>query len=125
MRHRSFILVATLLRGTARDLGCAGLRTVTVAIARRQRARRHGRRRAPARCRWLKKNGRLGRPASCHRPRFVRVRGAAAWRLKLRRRLPRGTYVARGRALDRAGNREWKLRKRGRSGRNVVTFRVR
>jgi hypothetical protein len=91
---------------------------VAVAIARRQPGKRR-------RCRFLKQNGRLGRPVSCARPRYVRARGTAHWRLRIRARLPRGTYSAQSMGVDAAGNRETGRRARGRRSRNFVTFKVR
>ena len=107
------------LRGRAHDQGCATLKRVGVAVARR--VKRHGQKR----CRWLGKRGRFGRPARCDRPRWLGVRGAARWELTLRRPLPVGSYVARSRAVDRAGNRELRVRRHGRGGPNEVRFRVR
>ncbi|MEA2368868.1 MAG: hypothetical protein QOH38_1586, partial [Thermoleophilaceae bacterium] len=89
------------LRGTARDRGCAGLARVAVAVARRKHHR----------CRYLKRNGRLGKRRSCARPRFVVARGRRTWRLRTRHRLPRGRYTVRTRAADRAGHRERRLRR--------------
>jgi hypothetical protein len=72
------------------------------------------------RCRYLHRNGRLGRVSSCHRGQYMRARGAARWRIKIRARLRRGRYEIRARARDRAGNRE-----RGRTRANSKKFRVR
>ena len=113
-----------LVRGTAVDLGCGSVKRVVVWIARARPSRGHGRDRR-RRCRFLKRNGRLGRPVSCKRPRWIRARGTAHWRLRMRVRLPRGRYTARSRGYDRAGNGEVELRKRGRRNRNFVAFRVR
>jgi len=109
-----------ILRGSARDRGCATLRKVAVAVARRVRAR-NGR----IRCRWVGSRGRLGRPARCDRPRWVAVHGLRSWRIKLRRPLPAGSYVVRSRAVDRRGNVERAVRKRGPAGANAFSFRVR
>jgi len=82
-----------LLRGTARDVGC-GLDRVTISVQRKSgkvfktlfrkspllRKLRHGRRH------WLP------------------VRGTAHWSFRLSKRLPRGTYLVRTRAIDFAGN---------------------
>ena len=108
------------LRGTAHDRGCAKLRKVSVAVARR--ARVHGR----ASCRWMGPKGGLGRPVRCDRPRWIAVRGLGSWRLKLPRPLRAGAYLARSRAVDRAGNFERILRTaRSPGGGNAVSFRVR
>jgi hypothetical protein len=105
------------LRGSARDRGCGGVARVTVAVAHRERGRGN-------RCRYLRPNGRLGRVTSCLRPIYVPARGGRSWRFKLRRTLPRGTYVVRSRAIDRTGNVEIKQRLRGKR-RNLVKLRVR
>lgn len=109
-----------VMRGTALDLGCGSVRRVAVAIGRRQPGSRR-------KCRFLKRNGRLGRTVRCRRPRYLPARGAARWRLRVRLRagLPRGRYTVQTRATDAAGNREWKLRRRGRRSRNALTLRVR
>jgi hypothetical protein len=98
-------------RGRARDRGCRHrVRSVRIAVARYV----HGR----DRCRYLRRNGRLGRPASCHRGQYLRARGAARWRFNISGRLPPGRYEIRAR--DRAGNRE-----RGRTSANSHRFRIR
>ena len=107
------------LQGKARDRGCAKLRKVKVAVARRVKL--HGR----IRCRWLGSKGRFGRRSRCDRPHWLDARGAAAWRLRLRRPLARGSYLVRSRATDRAGNRERKTRLRGAGRPNTLRFRVR
>jgi Calx-beta domain len=92
------------LRGTARDRGCAGLRRVVVSVALRKRHHRL--------CRFLKRNGRLTkRRKSCRHPRWITVRGKRSWRLRTRHRLPRGHYSIRVQGIDRASNRELKLRR--------------
>src|SRR5205823_2076527 len=107
-----------LARGTALDINCDALKRIAVAISRHQAGRR-------GRCRFLKPNGRLGQVVSCRHPRYVRTRGTARWRLRLRARLPRGTYSAQSMGVDAAGNGETKRRKRGRRSRNFVTFKMR
>jgi photosystem II stability/assembly factor-like uncharacterized protein len=68
---------------------------------------------AKHRCRYLKRNGRLSRPRSCRRLRFLRARVTYSrsshtnrWRLKKRARLPRGLYRFKVRSTDRHGVRE-------------------
>jgi Calx-beta domain-containing protein len=84
------------IRGTARDRGCAGLARVSIAVALHTHHR----------CRFLKRNGRLGRRLRCRRIQWLRARGTSRWRLLPSRRLPRGRYTIRTRARDRAGNAE-------------------
>jgi hypothetical protein len=100
-------------RGRARDRGCRHrVRSVRIAVARYVPGR--------DRCRYLRRDGRLGRASSCHRGKYLRARGARRWRLKVRARLPAGRYEIRARARDRAGNRE-----RGRTRANSRKFRIR
>jgi hypothetical protein len=107
---------AIAARGRARDLACkhrrGRVRSVRIAIARY----------VPGhdRCRYLRRNGRLGRASSCHRGRYLRARGGGRWRIRIRGRLPAGRYEIRARARDAAGNRE-----RGRTHANSRRFRVR
>jgi hypothetical protein len=102
--------------GRASDRGCGGLARVRVAVAR---PRGHGR------CRFLRRSGRLSHGRSCRRPLWLRAHGLAHWRLRAKRRLPRGTYSVQTRAIDRAGNRELKRRTRPNRGRNYAIFRLR
>jgi hypothetical protein len=88
------------LRGVARDRGCSHLRRVQVSIV----LHRHHR------CRYVKKNGRLGKRRRCRRARWVTVHGRRSWHFRTRR-LPKGRYTIRTRAVDRAGNVERKGRK--------------
>jgi hypothetical protein len=97
-----------VLRGVARDIGC-GVDRVTISVARK----RHGL------CRHLTPRRRLThRRVSCAHRRWLPVRGSSRWSFRLPRRLHRGTYVVRTRAIDFAGNverthkRRLKLRRR-------------
>jgi hypothetical protein len=110
VRRSRFGIVA---RGRARDRGCRHrVRSVRIALARYV----HGH----DRCRYLRRNGRLGRRSSCHRGQYLRARGARRWRIRIRAQLPAGRYEIRARARDRAGNRE-----RGRTRANSRKFRIR
>ena len=81
--------------GRAGDAGCAGLRSVRVAVARRARGR----------CRFASPAGRLGRARRCGSPRrYLRTTGGAAWKLSLGRALKPGRYVIWARAVDGSGN---------------------
>jgi hypothetical protein len=103
----------SVARGRARDLGCRHrVRSVRIAVARYVQGH--------DRCRYLRSNGRLGGRASCHRGQYLRARGTARWRFKIRGSLPPGRYEIRARARDRAGNRE-----RGRTRANSRKFRIR
>jgi hypothetical protein len=88
------------LRGIARDRGCSHLRRVQVSIALHKHHR----------CRFVKKNGRLGKRRRCRRARWVTVQGRRNWHLRTRRLRP-GRYTIRTRAIDRAGNKERKRRR--------------
>jgi hypothetical protein len=68
---------------------------VAVAIARRS---------ADGRCRFVAASGRLGKPRSCSRRRYLRAHGTRRWSVRLAHRLARGRYVAWVRARDAAGN---------------------
>ena len=69
-----------------------------------------GARTAAPRCRWLTAKGRLKtRPPSqgrCVNGQFVSARGKTRWRLRLRRRLPRGSYTVYSRAISADGGAE-------------------
>jgi hypothetical protein len=53
----------------------------------------------------LKKNKRLARRAMrCSKHRWLPVRGTTHWSFRLPKRLPKGRYVIRTRAIDFAGN---------------------
>jgi len=82
-----------VLRGTARDTGC-GLNSVAIAVARKQGSK----------CRPLKRNKRLARPMRCSVHRWLPVRGTTHWSFRLPKRLPKGRYVIKTRAIDFAGN---------------------
>jgi CSLREA domain-containing protein len=74
------------------------------------------------RCLRLAKNGKLkkGKPnkrGRCKPAKFLRAKGTAKWSFKLKRRLPRGSYVLYSRAVDRAGKSETKFSKRDRNRR--------
>jgi hypothetical protein len=93
-----------VLRGTASDRGCSAtpatrrrpgaIRRVSVAVARRQGSR----------CRFLSRNGTLGRVRSCRSRAYLTARGTRRWRLELRGRFGAGTYEVTVRARDAAGN---------------------
>jgi hypothetical protein len=85
-----------LLRGTASDKGCAGsnVALVSVSIARKQGSH----------CQYLSKKAKLSRATTCKRPRWMSATGTKAWRVRLPRRLPRGSYQVLTRAVDSAGN---------------------
>jgi hypothetical protein len=59
------------------------------------------------RCRFLQKNGRLGKTTSCkRRPRLFTARGTTRWRFRVRGPLPAGRYLALVVAKDNLGNTE-------------------
>jgi hypothetical protein len=81
------------LRGSAGDKGC-GVAMVTVSILRV-----HGKG-----CQPITRSGRFGHTGRCTAGRYVLASGTANWRLALPKKLPKGTYVVRVRAIDFAGN---------------------
>ncbi len=94
------------LRGNASDHGCSAaatttkrpgaLRKVSVAIARR----------AAGKCRFVSKQGTLGRARGCTPPAYLTAKGTRRWSLELRGTFPKGSYQVSLRALDATGNRE-------------------
>ena len=82
-----------ILRGTARDVGC-GVAMVTVSVARQ-----HGKS-----CQYLTTKRRLSRPTKCGDGHWLVAAGTGRWHIALPKRLPRGTYLVRTRAIDFAGN---------------------
>ncbi len=81
-----------LLRGAARDIGC-GVDRVAISVQRK-----HGRA-----VQTLVAKGRLRKLGHGRQHWFV-VRGTTHWSFRLSKRLPRGTYRVRTRAIDFAGN---------------------
>ena len=89
------------LRGTARDRGCAGLARVEVAIALHKGKL----------CRYLRPaDGRLAKPAKCAKARWIATKGTRRWAITTKR-LPKGLYTLRSRAVDRAAKIEKKRTK--------------
>jgi hypothetical protein len=80
------------LHGSAGD-GCGGAARVEVAVAKVRAGR----------CRFLGRNGRLGRPRDCRSPVWQAARGGARWTFTRRGRLPRGSYAVTVRARGRDG----------------------
>jgi subtilisin family serine protease len=81
--------------GRAGDTGCAGLRSVRVAVARR----------AGRRCRFANPAGRLGRVRACGYPRrYLPTAGGSSWSLALARSVKPGRYLVWARAADTKGN---------------------
>jgi hypothetical protein len=85
-RHR-------LLRGTARDTGC-GVDRVTISVKRKSgKAYKTLFRKSP-----------LLRKLRHRRQHWLIAHGTTRWSFRLSKRLPRGKYVVRTRAIDFAGN---------------------
>ena len=83
------------LSGTASDSGCnARVRRVAVSVARV----------SGKRCRFLRASGGFGPPVACSRATALTASGTTRWSLRIRRRLPRGTYRVTVRAIDAVGN---------------------
>jgi hypothetical protein len=85
-RHR-------LLRGIAADVGC-GLDRVTISV-QRKRGKKYT---------TLFRKSPLLRKLRRGRQNWLAVRGTTHWSFRLPKRLPRGTYLVRTRAIDFAGN---------------------
>ncbi len=79
------------LSGRARG---ACIARVKISVSRREGGRR---------CRFVLSTGRLSERRDCRRPIHLRATGKSAWRVQVRRRLPRGRYVARAAAIDALG----------------------
>ena len=82
-----------VLRGTARDVGC-GVDRVTISVARKRGKR----------CRQLKATRRLSRLKSCGKRTWLPVKGTTRWSFRIPKRLHKGRYLVRTRAVDFAGN---------------------
>lgn len=94
-----------VVRGRAADRGCAGGAGGTVSVAGRvERVLVSVARVRGGRCAFAGRGGRLARPRSCRRPRYLTARGTSAFRLRLGR-LARGSYRVRVLAVDGRGNR--------------------
>jgi hypothetical protein len=94
------------VRGRARDRGCAGVKRVLVAVAKKRHRR----------CRFITRRGTYLRARSCKRPHRLRAFGATRFSLRVNIRLRRGHHVVSVRAVDAMRNR---------SKRRRATFRVR
>jgi hypothetical protein len=82
-----------ILRGSADDRGC-GVAIVTVSILRVRGKR----------CQPVSRTGKLGHTGKCTPKNFVVATGTTRWQLALPKKLPKGTYLIRTRAIDLAGN---------------------
>lgn len=58
---------------------------------------------AHRRCRFLRRNGTFTRPRSCYQPIEYLASGTTHWRLRLRIRIPPGSYLVRSDAVDGYG----------------------
>jgi hypothetical protein len=84
-----------LLRGRARDTGC-GVNRVAVSL----QLKKHGK------CRNLGSAKKLGRRTSCNKRHWLAASGTSRWSFRVPKKLPKGRYVVRTRAVDFAGNLE-------------------
>lgn len=82
-----------LLRGRAHSRGCAVVRRVLIAVARR----------VGRGCRHLGVRGGLGGARPCRQVVWIRARGTARWSFRRHVRLRPGTYLVRARARDARG----------------------
>ena len=104
------------LRGSATDQGCLSplpatgrVAEVWIAVARE----------ASPGCRFLRADGYLSKPRSCHRTSYLLARGTTSWRFSASAHLPAGSYKAWSRAVDASANVERKS-----AARNLTRFRV-
>ncbi len=124
-RHLHISKRRVKLSGRAIEADCASgklanghVRRVLVSVARV-----HG-----ARCRFLRRSGRLGGRRSCARPKYLAAhirslrghRNKTLWTLRLRARIPRGRYLVTVRAKDASGHVETLARPT-----NTASLRVR
>src|SRR3954452_18821141 len=111
-------------KGTASDQ--IGLRRVEIALVRLRGGAKFDAVAAGRSCYRLASTGRLKRvPTTAKRCRaggFLRATGTAKWTYKLKRRLPKGSYVLVSRAVGIDDVREPRF---SAADRNVVRFRVR
>ncbi|HEX8102003.1 MAG TPA: sialidase family protein [Solirubrobacteraceae bacterium] len=108
------------LSGRSRDRGCDApdaalsvkgeVSRVLVAIGRSI----HG-----GGCKYLRASGRFGKRRPCARTQYIVTRGTKHWRLRIRHRIPRGSYQIWVRGIDARGNVERKAH-----GRNLIKRRV-
>src|SRR3954451_19689394 len=90
LRRRGRLVV----RGSTSDRGCTGGSAGTISVRGRvARVLVWIERRAGRRCQFVTPTGRLTRPRACAKPVVLNARGTAAFRLRVRQRLPRGRYV--------------------------------
>jgi hypothetical protein len=82
-----------LLRGAARDTGC-GVNRVALSL----QLKKHGK------CRDLTSAKKLGRRTSCTKHHWLSVSGTSRWSFRVPKKLPKGRYLIRTRAVDFAGN---------------------
>jgi dienelactone hydrolase len=87
--------VGGVLRGSASDRGCSGVRSVQVALAKRANG---------GGCRFVRPGGGLTAGLPCSRPLALVAKGTTRWSLRLGRKLPAGAYRVVVRALDASGN---------------------
>lgn len=97
------------IKGTARD--DRGVKRVDVVVQRLAGgAKPASAAKAKKRCSRLVSSGKLKkgrlRKGACMLAGFLRVKGTTTWKLKLKHRLPKGSYAIYSRATDTAGQRE-------------------
>jgi hypothetical protein len=82
-----------LLRGVAADTGC-GVDRVAISVQRKRGSK----------CQTLYGKGRLLRKQACGKKHWLLTSGTTNWSFRLSKKLPKGKYVVRTRAIDFAGN---------------------
>lgn len=81
------------LRGVAADVGC-GVDRVAISVQHKRGSK----------CQTLYGKGKILRKQVCGKKHWLMTRGTTAWSFRLSKKLPKGKYVVRTRAVDFAGN---------------------
>jgi hypothetical protein len=93
-----------VLRGTAKDTGCAATRSKSGTKGAIKRVQVSVTLKAGKKCRYLTDAGKLTKPVTCSTPLSVVARGKGTWSLKVSAKLPKGRYAVKAVSIDGAGN---------------------
>jgi hypothetical protein len=95
-----------IIHGTASDAD-NGVARVDVAVTRVTKGTHAARAKAKPKCIRMRASGgfRSSKPSKAKRcaPAFIRAKGTTKWKLTLKKRLPKGSYVVYSRATDKSG----------------------